>query len=74
MFLAILGQTISDPLQAPSPNQMEESICLDDESLLSPDTEQIPSSSPLVSPLVQLDQPEPPLSELDEYDDEDQVS
>ena len=64
---------MSDPLQAPSPSQMEESICLDDESLLSPDTEQLSKSSPLISPLVQLDQPEPNLPELDEYDEDEQV-
>ncbi len=35
---------------------MEESICLDDEGLLSPATEQPPSESPL----AQLDRPTPP--------------
>ena len=41
---------------------MEVSICLDDESLLSPDSEQPPPGD--ISPLAQLDRPEPPLEQV----------
>ncbi len=53
---------VGDPLSAAAAAAMEESICLDSETLASPDSEEPPPGD--LSPLAQLDRPEPPLPEV----------